>query len=137
MDSSGEKWREMDMLFFLRDNDVWVGLEHTTEILDQYAALFMQQIKKNDEESAKEVLIALTKDAVQPEKEVYKLIMNKMLEKGADWHTNEAWRIRKILDDTDKVKSINKDKLENMKARLNVLFSFGKPVNIQMLKDEL
>lgn len=137
MDSSGEKWREMDMLFFLRDNDVWVGLEYTTEILDQYAALFMQQIKKNDKDSAKEVLAALTKDAVQPEKEVYKLIMNKMLEKGADWHTNEAWRIRKILDDKDKVKSINKDKLENMKARLNVLFSFGKPVNIQMLKDEL
>ena len=64
----------------------------------------------------------------------YIFCMQKILEKGSEWYQPEAQRIRTILTDEKKRKSIKPKKLKEMKARLNVLWSFAIPVPLDDLE---
>merc|ERR1712226_1667098 len=111
-------------------------MPNCTERMDQWAALFMKQMNKDDKKAAEKVLLAAEKfgseggaeDTSPEQTQPYIFCMQKILEKGSEWYQPEAQRIRKILTDEKKRKSIKPKKLKEMKARLNVLWSFAIPV---------
>jgi len=148
MEDTEKNWKELDIVMFLRKNHVWLGMEFCTERMDQFASLFMKQVKANDQDSAREVLKVAESFAQTGSEDtsvfiakIYVGLMKKILEKGEDWYRSEAYRLNKLLGDEKKVKSIDKEKLKGMKARLNILWSFAVPVPVEMLdaqiKDEL
>ena len=60
MPNTEEKWKELDQLVFLRENGVWIGLPGCSERMDNFASIFMQQIKKkNNEDNVEEVVSAV------------------------------------------------------------------------------
>ena len=135
---------------FLRKENVWVGMPHCTERMDQFAALFMKQIKANDKAAAMQVLdVAETfsktgSDDTSPKQaKVYVDLMKKILDKGEDWYRSEAYRISQVLskEKEKEKKSIPQEKLANLNARLNALWSFAVPLPTEILdsqiKDEL
>lgn len=142
MPDTGDNWRELDIVFFMRSQKVWIGMPNCTERMDQWAALFMKQMEADDKEAAEKVLLAAKRFAddggaedTNPEQtKPYVFCMEKILEKGKDWYQPEAHRIRKILTDEKKTKSIAATKLKEMKARLNVLWSFAIPVPLDDLE---
>lgn len=142
MPDTGENWRELDIVFFMRSQKVWIGMPNCTERMDQWAALFMKQMQKDDKEAAEKVLLAAEKfaadggaeDTSTEQTQSYIFCMQKILEKGAGWYQPEAQRLRDILSNEDKRKSIKDKKLKEMKARLNVIWSFAIPVPLDELE---
>ena len=56
MPDTGDNWRELDIVFFMRSQKVWIGMPNCTERMDQWAALFMKQMEKDDLSAAEKVL---------------------------------------------------------------------------------
>lgn len=158
MPEVAEKWKEMDIIFFLRENDVWVGMPDATERLDQFAAIFMEMLKRKNDANAEEVMNALenfiesggSNDSPAAIAGVYFKLMERIYEsylgnhqKNDVWYKQEAHRLNNILTDEKKLTSINAEKQKKMKTRLNILYSFAKPAKIhqdfmkEILKDEI
>jgi len=148
MENVDKDWKELDIVMFLRKNNVWVGMPFCTERMDQFSALFMKQFQSNDLAAAKQVLQVAEKfsetgseDTSVFVAQIYVGLMKKILEKGVEegenWYRNEAYRLNKLLGDKEKVKSINSEKLTTMKARLNILWSFAIPLPVEMLDSQI
>lgn len=144
MPNTDKDWKEMDIIFFLRDNNVWVGMPHCTERLDQWAAVFMKSIldkRDDDVEAAADQLENFIEDGGSEDSpaeiaKIYFTIMEKVQESWlatgshTKWYKNEANRLQKIFEDEKKMKSINDSKKLEMKKRLNILYSFARPTKI-------
>lgn len=148
MENVDKDWKEMDIIFFLRDNGVWIGMPQCTERLDQFAAVFMKTLankKKNAEEDAEAVLDQLdnfveeggTEDSPATTAKVYLQVMDKILESwimtgsSSKWFKAEAHRLQGIFEDEKTMKSISEKKQGEMKKRLNILYSFARPNRIE------
>ena len=145
MKNTEQNWREMDIMTFLREQDIWISMPECTERMDQFAAIFMKLLKDmKKDDRAHEVIDTVEKfiedggaqDTSVEIAKVYLLIMEKIYESfvktgnAEKWYKNEAHRIQKIFEDEGKMKSIKENKLKVMKTRLHVLYSFAKPVKI-------
>lgn len=148
MENTDKDWKELDIVMFLRKNNVWVGMPFCTERMDQFSALFMKQFQSNDLSAAGQVLQVAEKFSETGSEDtsvfvakIYVGLMKKILEKGVEegenWYRNEAYRLNKLLGDKEKVKSINSEKLTTMKARLNILWSFAIPLPVEMLDSQI
>ena len=144
MPNTDKNWKEMDIIFFLRDNNVWIGMPECTERMDQFAAIFMNRLANKKEEQAEEVITGVEDlienggtDDTKPEiAKVYLQIMEKIIESWlstgstSKWYKSEAHRLQKIFEDEKKMKSIAEKKQIDMKRRLNILYSFAMPAKI-------
>lgn len=144
MPNHEEKWKEGDIIMFLRDSGVWIGMDDCTERMDQYAAIFMNEllVKKN-RDHAEEVMDSVedfvegggSADSSAAIADVYHFVMEKIMSKGDTWYVNEAHRLKSILNDETKLKSITKQKHAQFRTRLNILYSFAQPMKLMKLDD--
>merc|ERR1719276_7240 len=116
--------KRTEVLSFLKQNGVYVGLPTCIERFDELAAEFMNASTKEEKEQIqKKAQTAADKIEEKLEKyhaETYVKIMKKLIEKGEEYIAKEEERITKGLND----KSIKKEAKIGMKSRENILQSF-------------
>ncbi|CAG5098885.1 Oidioi.mRNA.OKI2018_I69.XSR.g16061.t1.cds [Oikopleura dioica] len=119
--------KRTQVLSFLKQNGVYVGLPTCIERFDELAADFMKSEKKGEKQEIQEkAQAAADKISDKLEKyhaETYVKIMKKILEQGEDFISKEEARISKGLND----KSITKEAKVGMKSRENIIQSFKYP----------
>ncbi|CBY12622.1 unnamed protein product [Oikopleura dioica] len=116
--------KRTQVLSFLKQNGVYVGLPTCIERFDELAAEFMNASSKDEKEQVqKKAQAAADRIEDKLEKyhaETYVKIMKKLIENGKEFIAKEEERITKGLSD----KSIKKEAKIGMKSRENILQSF-------------
>lgn len=121
----GEGKTRRDILAWMKQNGVYVGLPTCIEVFDDLAHKFI----KNEAKRSSTISLAeneaskIENETKRKYAEVYVKVMKRIQEKGIKWVDSELRRIEKNLED----KSIKDDLKTNMRSRQNILESFKFP----------
>jgi len=133
----GKSKKRTEILMFLKEHGVYVGLPTCLELFDEFAAEFMTKksgadqqkvIKESESEASK-----IVDKAERFHAETYVKIMKRIADKGVEFIKTEDSRISKSLAD----KSIKQEVKVGMKSRQNILQSFKYPTPFRRLREEL
>ncbi|KAK5638391.1 hypothetical protein RI129_012686 [Pyrocoelia pectoralis] len=114
-----KEWVIDDFRHFLRDNtNIYIGLPGCIESFDKLAQEFV--VASNKEKKLKEAEKMLETQQEGSTAQIYIKLMKKVISDGVQFVQQELARLKKII----KEGKVNKNKMEELSQRMNILHSF-------------